>query len=736
MIENLALILGVAALVIFIFKWLKQPVVLGYLVAGFLVSPHVSLFGSFIDEQNVQLWGELGVIFLLFALGLEFSFKRLMRVGGTAGLTTLFEVLTMLGIGFLVGRYWLGWNLMDSLFLGGITSISSTSIILRTLDELGFKNRKFVGLVLGVLVIEDLFAILLLVLLSTVALTRQLSGFEMLTSIAKLGFFLLSWFTVGIFLLPGTMRRSKKILSEETLLIISLGLCLVMVVFANKVGLSSALGAFVTGSLLGETVEGERIHHIVKPVKDLFSAVFFISVGMLIDPFAIGVHWHVILLIAAVVIVGKTLSVTFGALLSGQSLRHSLQTGMSLSQIGEFSFIIATLGLSFGVISKDLYPIAVTVSIVTAFTTPHMMKLADPLYKFLEKVLPSSWSQGLYNYERVSFALTTNRQWRSLIKAYLLKILLNGVVATGFFLFISQWVYPWLLDRGMEIPVAKFASLSLALLFGAPFLWAMAFGRTKNIELIDFMIDQEIYSPNFIFVLLRTGIAIGLLAIMLHQFVSWFWAIVITIWMAVAVGVVLYSHLEKLYQWFETRFLGNLNGDDSVLVKPFQPRKVLAPWDAHITEFEVPQDAPYIGEHLHTLSIREKYGVTIAMIERGRSRILAPGRDEYLMPFDSVFVIGNDEQIARFKDFIESQPIPIEESIESHTFSLEKTELADSSPFIQKTIRDSGLREKTHGLVVGIERHGERILNPDSSMILEAGDLLWIVGDSQRIRAL
>ncbi|WP_374033277.1 cation:proton antiporter [Bdellovibrio bacteriovorus] len=732
MIHDLALILGTAGLVTLLFKKLNQPIVLGYLVAGFLVGPKTSIFPTVIGVASINLWAEIGVIFLLFALGLEFSFKKLLRVGGSASFTALFEVSLMILFGFTTGRL-LGWSTMDSLFLGGILSISSTSIIIRTVEELGMKNMKFVGMVFGVLVIEDLVAVLLMVLLTTVALTRDFSGSEMLGAVLKLAFFLSIWFVAGIFLLPSFLKRAQRLLSEETVLVVAVGLCLMMVVFASNVGFSSALGAFITGSILAETIEGERIHHLIAPIKNLFSAVFFISVGMLIDPHVISIYWKEVLLLSAVVIVGKTLSVTLGSVLSGQTFKSSLQSGMSLAQIGEFSFIIATLGLSLKVISEKIYPIAVAVSVLTAFTTPYMARSAEKAYAWLEKFLPSRFIQSIDSYSVISFSMSGNREWREQVRAYILKVLLNAVVVVAVFLTMARVFLPFLLERQMEEGPAKFLTLSATLVMSAPFLWALAFGRTKQFEAL--LVEQGKGSHNYVFLVSRIMLAVGLLGAMVGQFVPVMWAVAITLWMVVVVGYVLSQKLQDIYGWFERRFLTNLH-DDVQKVHARKNSRSLAPWDAHITEFMIPPEAPYVGVPLHQLSIREKYGVTIALIERGRRRITAPGRVECLMPHDHVFVIGTDEQLILFKDFIQSEVPEVAVTAPEAEYSLEQYLLTEGSPFLNKSIRDCGLREMTHGLVVGIEREGGRILNPDSSETLKRGDLLWIVGDREKILQL
>lgn len=733
MIHDLALILGTAAIVTLIFKKLKQPLVLGYLVAGFLVSPKTHFFPTVIGVESINLWAEMGVIFLLFALGLEFSFKKLFRVGGASSITALVEVSLMVGAGYLTGQL-LGWSQMDSLFLGGILSISSTSIILRTVDELGFKNMRFVGMVFGVLIIEDLVAVLLMVLLTTVALTRDFAGMEMLASILKLAFFLAIWFVTGIFLLPSFLKRAQKLLNEETVLVVAVGLCLLMVVFASDVGFSSALGAFVTGSILAETVEGERINHLVQPIKNLFSAVFFISVGMLIDPKIIYDHWDIVLILSFVVLFGKTLSVTIGSLLAGQSLRSSIQSGMSLSQIGEFSFIIATVGLKLKVISETLYPLAVAVSVITAFTTPYMMKSADSVYLWIDKYLPDSVRHFIEKYNVTSLSLASNREWRDQVRSYLVKVVLNSVIVIAIFLLMSRVCLPFLMEKQVAESTAKLLSLSGTLILSAPFLWAIAFGRTKTLDAL--LLEQGQGAHSYVFLSSRILISVGLLGAMMSQFVSVPWALAITAWMFLVVGYVLSKRLQDIYHWFEVRFLTNLQ-DDPEKRQAKKSERLLAPWDAHITDFKIPAEAPYVGMLLSELSIRERYGVTVAMIERGKIHITAPGRNERLMPYDVLSVIGTDEQLSQFKSFLMSEHEEALDFNDAHLdYSLEAYELTDKSACVNHTIRDSGLREQTQGLVVGIERQGARILNPDSSVILQIGDLLWIVGDREKISRL
>jgi CPA2 family monovalent cation:H+ antiporter-2 len=375
LITDLAFILVAAGIISIVFKWLKQPVVLGYIIAGLLASPQIPFLPTVIDEANIQTWADIGIIFLLFALGLDFSFKKLMHVGVTAFITTLTIVIFMMTLGYITGMF-LGWKHMDSLFLGGMLCMSSTMIIIKIFDDFGLKKQKFAGIVLGILIVEDLFAVLLMVLLSTLAISKHFEGTEMLSSIFKLVEFLLFWFLTGIFLIPTFLKKAKKYLNDETLLVVSLGLCFGMVILATEAGFSSALGAFVMGSILAETMEAERIEHLVQPVKNLFGAVFFVSVGMMIDLSILGQYILPIMIISSVVIIGQITFGSLGVLLSGQPLKVAIQSGFSLSQIGEFSYIIAALGLSLGVIAPHLYPIIVAVSVITIFISPYIVKLS------------------------------------------------------------------------------------------------------------------------------------------------------------------------------------------------------------------------------------------------------------------------------------------------------------------------------------------------------------------------
>lgn len=732
---DLALILATAAVASLIFRSLKQPIVLGYLLAGFFVGPNMHLFPTITDGKGVQLWAELGVVFLLFALGLEFSFKKVATVGARSGIVTAFEVLGMSIGGYFVGRA-LGWSQFDSIFLGGIVSISSTSIILRIVDEMGFKNKKYISHVFGGLIFEDIAAVLLLVMLTTLAVSQKFAGVEMLTSLFKLIFFLSIWFIAGVFLLPGFIRRTQKYFTDEIGLVLGVGFCLLMAVFAGAVGLSVALGAFIAGSLLSETAEGERIHHVVGPVRDLFSAVFFVSVGMLIDPVVIVANWQAILAVSLFVVIGKIIFISIGAIFVGHSVRTSVMMGLTMAQIGEFSFIIATLGLSLGVISKSLYPLAVSVSVLTSFLTPVLIRHGEYIADQVVRVLPEKWISTMDAYSVFSVRVSVQDEIQQILRRYFIRIVANATVIIGLFLLSSKVILPWLLERQVEEGTAKIFAILIELILSSPFLWAISFGKIEGLDQALAALGTEgRQAPTRIFIVSRVMISAVLLTLMIAQFVSGIWAVVITAWILVTVGYTLNKQMGKLYQSVEQRFLTNLGGVNKKRGKDSQ-YSALAPWDAHIVEFQIEPEWAFAGSELQELAIRERFGVSITMIERGKIVIAAPGAQKTLLPGDKIHVVGTEVQLAQFQEFLQIHSEVDTVATDASSYSLEAILLGDDCQYVGKSIRDSGLRDRVQGMLVGLERDGNRILNPHSDEVFRGGDLLWLVGDKSLIKEL
>ncbi|HEY1113573.1 MAG TPA: cation:proton antiporter [Chitinophagaceae bacterium] len=724
LIIDLALILGAAAISTLVFKWLKQPLVLGYIIAGFIVGPYLHLTPTVADKENVETLAEIGVIFLLFSLGLEFSFKKLLRVGGSASITALVEIVFITGAGYLLGRL-MGWTTMDSLFLGGMLASSSTTIILRAFDELGLKTRKFAGIVFGVLIVEDIVVILLMVMLSTVAVTRAFEGAEMLLTVLKLAFFLVLWFVAGIFVLPTFLKRARKLLNEEILLILSLGLCLGMVVLATVIGFSAELGAFVMGSIIAETTSAEKVEHLLKPVKDLFGAIFFTSVGMMIDPQAMVDYAQPILWVTLLTLGGKLLSTTMGALLSGQPLKQSVQVGMSMAQIGEFAFIVATLGVSLGVTSAFLFPVAVGASAITTFTTPYLIQSSASFYLWLERVLPASWVARLNRYSAETKKASQQSEWRVFVRSTIINGVLLSVLVVGIIMFSSIYIEPWLNRNGNSLGL-KVAACLLTLLILTPFLWALAI-RTPS-EVYRERIDH--YRRTFITVrFLRLGLVAFFVGFLVQRFFDIYTGILFTA-LVLALLVIFSRRIQVFYDRLERRFILNLN--ERELASSRANRTELAPWDAHIVPLTVPPTAPCVGKTLLQLKWRESIGVNIVMIKRGDHHIAAPPREEMLFPGDELLVLGTDHQIQRLKVLIKPEPQgPREEidEVELYNFFIEEGHALGG-----RTVRESGLREKANALVVGIERDNQRILNPESETVLLPGDNLFIVANRKKVR--
>lgn len=742
LIEDLALILIVAAFVVLIFRKIKQPLVLGYIIAGFLVSPNFKIFPSIVDSENIKTLAEIGVIFLLFSLGLEFSFKKLMNVGGSASVTAFIEIIFITVAGYFTAKL-LGWSTMDSLFLGGMLASSSTTIIIRAFDELGVKTKNFAKTVFGVLVVEDIVVILLMVLLSTIAVTKQFEGVQILFTVAKLLFFLSLWFLLGIFLLPTFLKKIKHLVDEEILLILSIGLCLGMVLLATNVGFSAELGAFVMGSIIAETTVAEKLEHTFKPVKDLFGAVFFVSVGMMINYDAMITYAWPILIVTLLTLFGKMVSSTLGALISGQPLKQSVQVGMSMAQIGEFAFIVATLGLSLGVISDFLFPVAVGVSAITTFTTPYLIKSSEPFYNWLVKVIPPKYLAKINKYSANTQSIQAENSWQTILKNYGRIIVINGIIIIAVYLLFSNFIIPTINENLESNDIKNIIGNALPILFILPFLWALMAKRPSSGSYKELWTKTKYNrGPLLIIEIARFVLGIAILGFFLDRFASTEISFFITIPVALILIIFFSKKLNRFYNRLEKRFISNLN-DRSEKSDPDAVTRLagttdgisnLAAWDVHIIELEVNPLADYIGKSLNELQWREKYGINIGYIRRGEKLIHTPDRNQILMPYDKVGIIATDDQFQIFKFIFDSRELVPEQNTDH--IKLGKILINHHSPAKGLSIRESGIRDKTDGLVIAIRRGDERILNPDSSEILQVDDIIWVVGNGKKIEKL
>lgn len=739
LINDLALILICAGVMTLLFKKLKQPLVLGYVVAGFLASPHMPYTPSVMDTANIQTWADIGVIFLLFALGLEFSFKKIVKVGGAAIIAACTIIFCMILLGITVGTGF-GWQRMDSIFLGGMIAMSSTTIIYKAFDDLGMRKKQFTGLVLSVLILEDILAIVLMVMLSTMAVRHNFEGSEMLESIGKLLFFLILWFVVGIYLIPELLKRCRKLMSEETLLIVSLGLCFGMVVMAARTGFSAAFGAFIMGSILAETVEAESIERLVKPVKDLFGAVFFVSVGMMVDPAMIVEYALPIIVITLAVIFGQSLFGTLGVLLAGQPLKTAMQCGFSLTQIGEFAFIIASLGVSLHVTSDFLYPIVVAVSVITTFLTPYMIRFAEPASNFVDTHLPVKWKNFLLHYSSGSQTMNHESLWKKLILALTRITIVYSIVSIAVVALAFRFLVPLFLEHIPGIWGRLLAAVVI-ILFISPFLRAIMIKKNHSAEFVTLWNDSRgNRAPLVATIVIRILIAVSFVMFVISGLFKVSVGLLLGVAVLLVIMMILSRQLKKQSIMIERKFFQNLRYRDMRAEymgekKPEYAGRLLSR-DLHLTDFEVPGESAWAGKTLAELNFGKKYGIHVVSILRGRKRINIPGASVRLFPEDKIQVIGTDEELNQFSSEMEKAAILETDVVEKSEMILRQFRVDAHSIFLGKTMRESGIREQYHCLIVGVERGEETLYAPDPHEPFMEDDVVWIVGENADVYKL
>lgn len=744
LIDDLTLILVVAGIVTLLFKKLKQPLVLGYLVAGYLVSPHMPYTMSVVDEESIHIWADIGVMFLLFSLGLDFSFKKILKMGMSPIIAVSTIIFSMMTLGICVGQAF-DWGKMDCIFLGGMLAMSSTTIIYKAFDELGLRQQRFAGLVMSVLILEDILAIVMMVMLSAIAVGNNPDGGQMLNSILKIGFFLILWFVVGIFLIPIFLRKSRKLMNNETLLIVSLGLCCLMAVISTEVGFSSAFGAFVMGSILAETIEAEKIIRLVEPVKNLFGAIFFVSVGMLVDPKILINYAIPIILLVFTIILGQCILGTCGFMLSGQTLKTSMRCGFSMAQIGEFAFIIASLGLSLNVISDFLYPVVVTVSVITTFLTPYMIKAAEPAYETLERKLPKMWIRRLDHLggTRESTVKEQN-EWKSLFKQLALftiiySILSAAVIAVMFTVFLP-FMHKLIPHENLSW-LANTITGILTVLFISPFLRAMVMKKNHSPEVRTLCTQNRMNRLPVLFsILVRAVIAAAFVFYICNYLTHFTNALMISIALLAIIMMIMSRSLKKRSISLERKFIQNLRSRDieaqvSGKKKPLFEGHLLDR-DIHITEFDVPEDSVWAGKKLGQLQISNRFGVHVSSILRGIQRLNIPTGNTVIFPGDRIQAIGNDEQLHQLGQAIRTELVSEDPEIEKREMHLRKMELNENSEFIGKTLSNCGIRDHYNCMVVGIEEGQKNLTMIDTSHEFVAGDIIWVVGEEEQLKKL
>lgn len=745
LIRDLALILVVASITTIIFKKIKQPLVLGYILAGFLTSANFSILPSIVDAENINLWAELGVIFIMFALGLEFSFHKIANIGGSAIVTAATVITAMVFIGYGTGML-LGWGRMDSIFLGGMISMSSTMIILKAYEELKLKHKKYAQLVLGTLIIEDVVAIFMMIVLSTISVSKDISGFELGSQIGKMLLYLIIWLLLGIYLIPSALKKADKYLNDETLLIVSLGLCLAMVVIANYMGFSSALGAFLAGSILAGTVKAEKIEDMVKPIKDFFGAVFFVSVGMLVNPDLIIKYAVPILILTFVTIFGQMIFSFMGVLLSGQSLRTAVGAGMSMVQIGEFSFIIASLGTTLGVTSHFLYPIVVSVSVITTFTTPLFIKKSDSVYALISRVLPKRTLKTIKQY--TSEKQNENEKdldWKEYLGKYIPRTAITTIILICIYIVGTQVIVPALCNYGMAVKQAKWIAGAATVMFMTPVINLMSYKRnivytklwlknkTNRLPLLVFRSFRVLVSIFFVMLTINTMTNVPVWILWIIAFIIVFFSIK---------SDFMISHSIKV----ETRFIANFN--ERILEKKKKEKGMVKGYrwldeTLLIDEYEIKKIL--VDEPEKNIYARRKLGVQIIKIIRKENHINIPdisagvregdiivvmgkknNLESYELTLQNTAVISKREEKFTLRDYTYRQ-IFTSTDIENHLLCM-AVNVTNQCEFCNKTIQMSNIKEKYYGFVIGIDRGALSMIGPNKKTQIIEGDVLWVLG--------
>lgn len=739
LIQDLALILMVAGLVTLLFKKLRQPLVLGYIVAGFLVSPHMPYLMSVVDKADIQTWADIGVMFLLFSLGLDFSFKKILKMGMAPVIAALTIIFCMMALGTGVGTMF-GWSRMNCLFLAGMLAMSSTTIIYKALDDLGLRQQRFAGLVMSVLILEDVLAIVMMVMLSTIARGANPDGSMMIESVGKIVFFLVLWFVVGIFLIPPFLRKTRRLMNDETLVVVALGLCCAMAVLSTTVGFSSAFGAFVMGSILAETIEADKITTVVEPVKNLFGAIFFVSVGMLVDP-AILVSYAVpILVLVLTILVGQAIFGTMGFMLSGQPLKTAMRCGFSMAQIGEFAFIIASLGLSLRVISDFLYPVVVAVSVITTFLTPYMIKAAIPCYEFMERRLPRKWIRRLDHMGAIHHTTQTeNNHWRALLKAMAWNVVIYSILSAAVVAIMLSLFLPFMrrLLPGWELHWwANGITGILTVAMISPFLRSMIMKKNHSEEFKALWTESRLNRLPLIFtVLVRVAIGAGFIFYICNYLSRFQNALIITIALVVILLMALSRRLKHRSIRLERLFVQNLRSRDIEAQVSGKRRPLfeghLLDRDIHISEFIVPVDSLWAGKTLAQLKLGNRFGVHVSSILRGSHRINIPDGNMMLFVGDKLQAIGNDEQLNIMNAAMQAELLPEDADIEHREMKLQKLVITADSPLVGKTLKESNVRQRYNFMVVGVEEGQKNLTMINPNRRFEVGDIVWVVGEEK-----
>ncbi|MBR0456459.1 MAG: cation:proton antiporter [Firmicutes bacterium] len=754
LVADLALIMVASGIVTVIFRKLKQPAVLGYILAGFLISPNFEYLPTVVDHADISTLADIGVIFLMFGLGLEFSFKKLAQVGGSAFTVAATVMAMMILVGAGIGSL-LGWGKMDCIFLGGMISMSSTMIILKSYEEYNLMREQFAQMVLGALVFEDVAGIFMLAVLSTISVGQNASGPALAQQILIMVIYLVVWILIGVYLIPSILKRISGLLNDELILIVSAALCLLMVVIANLIGFSSALGAFLAGSILAGTIQSERIRYLVKPVKDLFGAIFFVSVGMMIVPSMLIEYIVPIIIITIVVIIGQMTFSVIGILLSGQSLRTAIRGGFSMMQIGEFSFIVATLGMSFGVISEFLYPVIVCVSVITAFATPFFIKGSEPFYKYLDRKLPNKIKAALRR--NTSESQTRNahdKDWNQYIKNISIR---TGACSSILFLFYwagIRYLMPEIRGAIGSAFAGNAISAAIIITLMLPVINVMFDSNTVLFYKL-WVKHRSNHLPLITMRALRTLIAACFIALVLRKIFHIPFIILVLIAVIPMIFIIRSAWLNGVTIAMEKRFIANFSQRTLDKAKKDRTRHKNYRWldeSLYVVEFEIID--PEFKKTIVEFTKRRNFVVTIIRIIRKDNYVNMPSADEVIQYGDVLQMLGTwdevdactillekdeaieytDSEDKTLKDFMYGQRfegVPEEGELVCVPIKLE-----GDSKFIRKSIKNCGLRQAFGATIIGIERGALPIVSPDINTVLAKDDIVWLIGGQYMVERL
>ena len=745
LIIDLAIMLTTAAVVTIVFKRLRIPAILGYIVAGFIIGPHFPLFMNIESAASVETWSEIGVVIILFHIGLEFDFHKLSEIGSTAIVSAAVKMGGVMLVGYGFGIL-AGMSNMNAVFLGAMLSISSTVVIQKCFSEMGLEGEKYTGLVMGSLVMEDVIAVFMMVVLTTISASQTADGNGMALRMFLMITYLVLWLVLGIFFLPTILDKTMELMSDETLTLLSLGFCFLMGMLAHWLGFSMELGAFIAGSLFAGTRHVHNVERVTAGIKDMFGAIFFLSVGMMVDPGIIAARWTSIVPIAILAVVAKLIFATIGMILSGQEPGTALRGGISLAPIGEFSFIIAGLGISLGVMDNYLYPVIVAASILTIIITPVMIRNQDKIIAVLAKPVPDKVKKLVREYtssERSDEAHVS--EWNTVLRDYFMKVAIYGSIMLVLTLMCCHALYPaaasLIGNTAAKVIVIVVNYLALAL-FAVPFM------GNRSVAFTQLWLDRLANRPPLFMMILIKIVILELIALIPVVSVLDIDNPLLVLLIPLSVFLIARSgSVATYYLQLEARFFANLNQKTMEERGGARKRQHWLNEDYSIFSWDVPAGAPYEGMTIQELDWGRKDAVYVVKIRHGDKKMPMPQAKTVLHAGDHVHVIGDRKSLETFyktlgidqrihmrtlKEFLD------EDYTGGNALACAAIQVRGNEPFVGKTLRRSRITARNHCMVLGLEREGYAYAMPDSNMLINKGDILWIIGtetDLSRIAA-